>query len=152
MARKSYQLDVDLDVFKAITALIRTDGQEHNDVLRELLNLDSVVESEIPEQFLEFPNALARFAYAGQFYSRGLVLPNGTKLRARYKGVQYFAEIQEGRWLAEDGTEFSSPSAAASSITQTTVNGWRFWEGMLPGDRGWRRLEVIRNATAHEKR
>ncbi|MFN4221851.1 MULTISPECIES: DUF2924 domain-containing protein [Novosphingobium] len=152
MVKRPYQVDVDLDVFKALTALIKTEGQEHNDVLRELLNLDSVLEAESPEPITDPQLIAARFNHPGQFYSRGLVLPNGTKLRARYKGVQHFAEIRDGRWFADDGAEFSSPSAAASAITRTTVNGWRFWEGMLPGDNGWRRLEVIRNSYPLQQR
>ena len=43
----------------------------------------------------------------------------------------------------------ASPSAAAGAITETTVNGWRFWEGRLPGDKGWRRLDVVRNTYSH---
>ena len=149
MSSRPYPINVDLDVFKALTSMIQSEGQDHNDVLREVLKLDSPIEAEPPSTGVETLNALARLACAGQFYSRGLVLPDGTELRARYKGVQHLAFIRNGRWWSEDGREFSSPSAAASSITDTTVNGWRFWEGRLPGDKGWRRLDVIRNVYAH---
>jgi hypothetical protein len=149
MTKNSYQISVDLDVFKALTARIQAEGQDHNDALRELLHLDSPLEAERPSIAFEPINALARAVYAGQFYSRGLVLPDETELRARYKGVQHLATIRDGRWLSEDGKEYSSPSAAASAITETTVNGWRFWEGRLPGDKGWRRLDIIRNLRAH---
>lgn len=138
-----YLIDVDLDVFKALTALIQEDGQAHNDVLRELLNLDSPVEAEVPPPPLHAAEAIAKALHVGQFYSRGLSLPSGTELRARYKGQVYLAEIVEGKWLSSRGVEFSSPSAAASAITGTTVNGWRFWEAKRPGDRGWRRLDIL---------
>jgi hypothetical protein len=151
MSTRTYQINVDLDVFKALTARIHAEGHDHNDVLRELLNLDSPVETEILPSLSEPLNALLRGVYAGQFYSRGLILPDGTKLRARYKGSQHLAVIRNGRWWSEDGTEYLSPSAAASAITNTTVNGWRFWEGLLPGSNAWRRLEIIRNAYAHGK-
>lgn len=149
MPNLAYQISVDLDVFKALTAQIQSEGQDHNDVLRDLLRLDSPIEAELPNSRFEAVNILARAAYSGQFYSRGLVLPDGTVLRARYKGVQYNAAIRNGRWWSDDEKEYSSPSAAASAITETTVNGWRFWEGKLPGDKGWRRLDIIRNTNAH---
>ena len=149
MSDRAYQIGVDLDVFKALTSLIQSEGQDHNDVLRDLLNLDSPMEAEHPSPGFEAAGALARIAFPGKFYSRGLILPDGTELRARYKGVQHLAYIRNGRWWSEDGNEFSSPSAAASNITETTVNGWRFWEGRLPGDKGWRRLDVIRSACAN---
>lgn len=139
----SYTIDVDLDVFKALTALIQEEGQAHNDVLRELLNLDSPIEADMAPSFSQATEAIAKAMHAGQFYSRGLTLPSGTELRARYKGQQYSAQILDGKWLNLDGLEFNSPSAAASAITGTTVNGWRFWEAKRPGDRGWRRLDVL---------
>jgi hypothetical protein len=146
MSKEKYQIDVDLDVFKALTARIDLDGQTHNDVLRELLVLDSPVEhDEAHSPFLAAADALGRAAAAGAFYSRGLSLPNGTRLRSRYKGRFFEAEIRDGQWIADDGSIHDSPSAAATAITETNVNGLRFWEGMRPGDRGWRRLDVIRD-------
>lgn len=142
-----FTIETDLDVFKALTALLTDEGQTHNDVLRDLLNLDSPIEPE--------PNAgplnvladhLGRASAAGGFYSRGLTLPNGTKLRARYKGKEHLAEIKRGAFVTADGCEHDSPSAAATHITSTTVNGLRFWEGMREGDRGWRRLDAIRDS------
>ena len=144
MTRLPYQIDVDLDVFKALTAKNQAEGLVHNDVLRDILNLDSPVEAELPDTPLSvMSDAISRSMYAGQFYSRGLALPNGTELRARYKGQQYSAQILDGKWFSLDGLEFTSPSAAASAITGTTVNGWRFWEAKRPGDRGWRRLDIL---------
>lgn len=144
MTRLRYQIDVDLDVFKALTAQIQAEGQVHNDVLRDVLNLDPPVESEIPDTPISFlSHAISSSMYAGQLYSRGLTLPNGTELRARYKRQQYSAQIADGKWFNLDGLEFTSPSAAASAITGTTVNGWRFWEAKRPGDRGWRRLDIL---------
>jgi hypothetical protein len=146
MTATPYQIDVDLEVFKALTARIETHGQTHNDVVRELLHLDSLVEYEGPqplEGLSRVAEALARSQYAGQFYSRGLVLPDGTELRARYKGREYQARIEGDKWISSDGEEQSSPSAAASAITGTTVNGWRFWEARRPGEKVWRRLDIL---------
>lgn len=145
MTETPYQIAVDLDVFKALTARIQAAGLTHNDVLRELLSLDSPVEYEGAGSnvFERFADQLARSQHGGQFYSRGLVLPDGTELRARYKGQQFTAKIAGGKWLDAADVEHSSPSAAASAITGTTVNGWRFWEARRPGEQIWRRLDIL---------
>lgn len=148
MTLTPYQIDVDLDVFKALTKRIETEGQTHNDVLRELLALDFPVEYETPPPPLTtatstFVDSFMRSQHSGQFYSRGLILPDGTELRARYKGQQYTGKIVGDKWLDAEGGEHSSPSAAASAITGTTVNGWRFWEARRPGESVWRRLDIL---------
>ena len=145
MASLPYVVPVDLDVFKALTARLEQDGQTHNDVLRELLALDSVIEADDGGGPLEsVAEVMAQSLNGGRFYSRGLMLPDGTDLRARYKGQEHRAIIHKGRWISEDGSEFDSPSAAASGVTSTNVNGLRFWEAKRPGDPGWRRLDVLR--------
>ena len=147
MSTLNYSILVDLDVFKALTARIGVDGQTSNDVLRELLYLDSPLEHEPPEaMYSAVSDALAKHVYPRTFYSRGLMLPDGTKLRARYKGNEYQAVITDGQWITEDGAAHESPSAAANHITSTVVNGLRFWEGQRPGDRGFRRLDAIRDS------
>lgn len=147
MASLRYQIDVDLDVFKALTSRLEQDGQTHNDILRDILSLDSPFEAEPIESPISVAaDRLARAVSGGHFYSRGLTLPNGTELRARHKGKEYRAIIVDGKLLTEDKTEHESPSAAANHITSTTVNGLRFWEGRRPGDSGWRRLDVIRDS------
>ena len=147
MSNLTYRISVDLDVFKALTSLLDEDGQTHNDVLRDLLNLDSVTEAEPPGEIISVAaDHLGRITAGGNFYSRGLMLANGTRLRARYKGKEYHAAICDGEFRTDDGERHDSPSAAASHITSTTVNGLRFWQAKRPGDRGWRRLDVIRDS------
>jgi hypothetical protein len=77
------------------------------------------------------------------FYSRGLWLPNGTRLRARYKQRLFEARIADGKWVDTVGNEHTSPSAAAAAITSTNVNGLHFWEAKRPTDHGWRRLQAF---------
>lgn len=147
MSNLPYSIDIDLDVFKALTARLEEAGQTHNDVLRDLLALDSVTEAEPPAApFAVHADSIGKASVRGHFYSRGLVLPEGTLLRARYKGREYRAKIDGEFFATEDGETHDSPSAAASHITSTTVNGLRFWEAKRPGDRGWRRLDVIRDS------
>ena len=151
-----HTVSVDFEVFKALTARLEYEGQSHNDVIRELLGLDSIIEESPPEPAIA--NALAAWSKSADqfgrpaergFFSRGLFLPDGTKLRARYKGRQYHAAIQNDHWVDQDGHIHASPSAAATAITDTNVNGLRFWEAMRPGETTWKRLEFIRNRQAH---
>jgi hypothetical protein len=147
MIKLSYQISVDLDVLKALTAKLETDGQTHNDVLREVLGLDSPVETEESDTALSaLADTFANFSLPNHFHSRGLSLPDGTELRARYKGREYTSTIQGGKWIDYEGRQQVSPSAAAGKITSTVVNGLRFWEAKRPGDKGWRRLDVIRDS------
>ncbi|MCW3836578.1 DUF4357 domain-containing protein [Sphingomonas canadensis] len=141
------EIRVSLEVYKALTAALSYEGQTYDDVLRALLSLDSPLESESNSSFLEgvetLSEGLARGLDPKAFHSRGLRLPEGTKLRARYKGVPYIAEIKGGHWIDMAGQSQPSPSAAASSITGNNVNGLKFWEAQLPGEVLWRRLESL---------
>lgn len=139
------EIEVSLEVFKALTARLSYDAHTYDDVIRELLSLDSVIEPDPPSgPFAGLVDTFARpWNETGGFVSRGLWLPNGTKLRARYKGREYTAEIKDDKWRDHAGRVQSSPSAAATAITDTTVNGLRFWEGKRPADTIWRRLDAL---------
>jgi hypothetical protein len=60
----------------------------------------------------------------------------GTRLRARYRGSEYGAEVIVGedekrRYRLEDGREFKSLSAAGSAVMDgIACNGWHFWNVM----------------------
>jgi hypothetical protein len=145
----TFSINVTLPVFKALTAKL-DEGQTHDDVLRELLAIDSIIEPE-PERVEhalsafqdEFAKAFHEQSGKGGFFSRGLWLPNETQLRARYKGREFRATIVDNQWLDEKHRVQTSPSGAATKITGTNVNGLRFWEAKRPGDATWRRLDVI---------
>lgn len=57
----------------------------------------------------------------------------GTRLKGKFKGVEYYAQIvdapdfSEGRGISYEGKLFSSMTAAAKEITKQSINGWRFW-------------------------
>lgn len=142
----NYTLSIDLEVLKELTRRIESEGQDHNDVLRELLSIDSPLEpDEKIQPYSVVSEALSKAVYRGEaFYSRGLSLPEGTVLRARYKGNPYRAEIKNFEFVTEDGAAHDSPSAAASHITENNVNGLRFWEAQLPFTNGWVRLDHLR--------
>ena len=106
-------LDVDFDVFKKLTVRRKTEAMTCNDVIRELLELPPVGHEVRPSD--------------GQVWiQKGVSFPNGTMFRAIYKGVTYIAEVKYGR-LELKGEPMNSLSEAANFVTNTTVNGWRFW-------------------------
>jgi len=67
-----------------------------------------------------------------QRYDRQLP-PIGTKLKGKFMGRAYLAEVveaphlKEGKGISYEGKLFSSMTAAAKEITKQSVNGWRFW-------------------------
>jgi hypothetical protein len=142
----AFNISVSLEVYKQLTARLE-EGQTHDDVIRHLLGIDSIVELEnptnIPLESVLAHSLRAQMAKGSGFISRDLWLPNGTELRARYKQKEYRASIAEEKWTDESGDTHTSPSAAASAITGTNVNGLRFWEAKRPTDKGWRRLDML---------
>jgi hypothetical protein len=124
-------IDVDFDVYKELTIRRRLESDTYNDVIRRLLKI-----GEAPVQKLA---ARPR----GAIY-KGVLFPDGTQLRATYKGRTYTAQIKDGVWVGEDGATRSSPSEAAVKITGTSINGWRFWHYKRPGDTGWQLMDHIR--------
>ena len=174
------QIDIDFEVFKALTSLRESESDSYNAVVRRLLgfpNLNALATfaSELPPQpNIGDANALAALSTGGK--KRGLFgsspqanalapdgvpggllrnylggtwygnvhFPEGTKFRAAYKGKTYYAEINAGQWIDADGMPRRSPSDAASAISNTNVNGWRFWHVQMPGDPTWRKLDELK--------
>jgi hypothetical protein len=128
-------IEVDFDVFKALTARRPTEDVTENDVLRRLLRLPSqsspTVKSESPGP--------------DDWVTKGVRFPAGTELRATHKGQTHLARVSSGA-LVYDGKRFNSPSAAAMSITHNPVNGWTFWECRLPGQGKWTSLKELRRS------
>jgi hypothetical protein len=145
------QIDIDFDVYKALTILRKHERHSYNDVLRVLLKMDPFLEpSIIPEEstiawFLDERDKDIERLHGTKrgFVTRGRFLPNGSRLRATYKSNLYKAEIIDGKFVDENGCSHSSPSAAASSVTGNNVNGLRFWEAQRPTDVEWRRLDML---------
>lgn len=126
------QIDVDFDVWKALTVRRVTESHGYNDVLRDMLGLSATPP--------ELTNPVAKPASVGGRVLGGRFLPNGSQLRATYKGAVYYAEISTNKLVDADGKVFASASAAASAITGTNVNGLTFWEVKKPTDDEWGKL------------
>ena len=128
-------IEVDFDVFKALTMRRASEHVTENDVLRQILGLPSRKTSPA-----ETPGP-----GPGDWVTKGVRFPTGSELRARYKGQTHLARI-EGGALVLGGRRYDSPSAAAMSITETPVNGWTFWEYRFPGQSGWKILKSLRKS------
>ena len=140
------QIEIDFEVFKALTILRQSENHTYNEVLRDLLGLEKTLSRQLGDQLRGFTAPFGSKPNTG-FVSRGLYLPDGTLLRAKYKGGTHEARIEKGKWLSADGREFSSPSGAAHAVTGTQVNGLRFWEARRPSDTEWRKLDALPGAT-----
>lgn len=126
-------IEVDFDVYKALTMRRPSEDITENDVLRELLGL--------PRSSKSTP--IANAPAPGDWVTKGVRLPAGTEFRANYKGQTYLGRV-EGGALVLNGERFDTPSAAAMSITKNPVNGWTFWECRVPGRASWQMLKALR--------
>jgi hypothetical protein len=127
-------IQVDFEVFKEITARRASESMTENDVIRKLLGLGKAAKPSHPPT--PEPSQLS-------WVSKGVSFPNGTQFRATYKGQQHTGAVENGA-LVVQGERYTSPSAAAVAITSNPVNGWRFWECLLPGKSQWTLIANLR--------
>ena len=129
-------IEVDFDVFKALTMRRPSEEVTENDVLRQLLRLPSRQGAALAPGV---PNP-------GDWVTKGVRFPSGTEFRAVYKGQTHLARAENGA-LVLNSKRFDSPSAAAMSITgNKPVNGWTFWQCRLPGQAGWKMIKALRKS------
>lgn len=143
------QIDIDFDVFKALTAMRESESDTYNSVIRRLLELPpaqmllrDLVNMGTNSQLRRITPETAEMQLGIWFGQKHF--PDQTKFRATYKGRTYLAEIISGKWVGEDGIVRRSPSDAASAISGTNVNGWRFWHAQIPPSQDWHRLDEYR--------
>ena len=146
------QVEIDFEVFKALTARLENESDTYNEAIRRLLSLPATHASLMPGEAdapglpvvsaLPGTNALATFS--GGVWFSDVFFPNGTMFRATYKGKTYRARVQNSQWIDEFGISRTSPSDAASAISRTNVNGWRFWFVRRPGDEDWQRMDALK--------
>jgi hypothetical protein len=124
-------IEVDFEVYKALTAKRAAESVTYNEVIRQLLGFGSNSSSN------------GHVAGAGVVF-KGVEFPEGTQFRATYKGKTYTGEIKGGVWIDSKGKPQSSPSQAAYNITGSGINGWRFWECSRPSDPSWILIDNLR--------
>ena len=130
------QIEIDFDVFKALTAMRDSESVTHNDVLRRIL--------ELPEARRTSPSANHLIGRA--FIADGVEFPHGTEFRMRHKGQWFTAKVSDGSFVY-DSKGFSSVSKPACEITHTSVNGWKHWECRFPGHTDWQSIDTLRHRT-----
>jgi hypothetical protein len=129
------QIEIDFDVFKELTNRRPVESITYNDVVRELLRLPKTGKTEKTQSPIGKPWQVSNTSF-----------PEGSEFTADYKGKSYAAIVRDGK-LVVNGRRFSTPSAAAISITGNSVNGWRFWRCKLPGALHFVPIERLRGKT-----
>jgi hypothetical protein len=125
-------IEIDFDVFKALTALRESEAETVGDVVRnKLLKLPAKAP------------APAAVNGEGAWEVKGVLFPAGTKFRGKYKGEWHPAHVEAGA-LVLNGQRFTSPSPAAGAITGNQTDGWKFWSVQLPGTSTWRKMKEFR--------
>jgi hypothetical protein len=141
------QIDIDFEVFKALTARLVSEADTYNEVIRRLLSLPAtevtlrVGEFDTPGQPAVLQGLLGQ---TGGVWFSNVFFPDGTIFRATYKGRTHRARIHNSQWIDELGIVRTSPSDAASAISNTNVNGWRFWFVRRPQDEDWARMDTLK--------
>ena len=131
-----HTIEIDFDVFKALTARRASEAVTYNDVVREVLGLDHAPRvSTAGDQSTTLD--------ASDWIAKGVHFPAGTEFRASYKGQTIQGKVSGGA-LRVNGETYASPSAAAVAITGSPVNGWVFWECRVPGASSWRIIKSMR--------
>lgn len=166
------QIEIDFEVYKALTLRRLSESDSYNSVLRRVLDLPSqsaVMAAARGEPYGETARKIERIARGELPHSKlaaaaqgidleaprntspplgawfdNIFFPEQTRFRATYKGQTFEAVITGGCWIGGDGIIRTSPSAAAKAISNTNVNGWRFWHALLPDKAKWRRLDEVR--------
>lgn len=128
-----HTIEVDFDVFKALTLRRPSADVTENDVLRELLGLPT---NRPAAETVSGPAP-------GDWVTKGVRFPAGTEFRAHYRGQTHLARVDRAA-LVVNGKRYDTPSGAAMSITKNPVNGWTFWECRLPGRASWQMIKGLR--------
>ena len=128
-------IDVDFEVYKQLTVRRATEQVTYNDVVRDLLGIKP---GAVSTQLTGDTGSSSE-----DWVAKGIHFPFGTDFRASYKGKMHTAKV-EGGAMVLNGKKYYSPSPAAMSVTDSAINGWRFWECRFPGKSGWQLLENLR--------
>lgn len=147
MTQPYMQISIDFEVFQGLTAKMNGPHEDYNEVIRRLLSLPASETCFFPGEIdtpgqPAIPNPLAQ--QNGGVWFSNVYLPNGTHFRATYKGKTYRAWVNDSKWIDELGNIRTSPSDAASAISGTNVNGWRFWFVRRPQDEDWQRMDALK--------
>lgn len=133
------KIQVDIDVYRHLESNRLTFSESHNEILRRILGFGDIPREEtMPSQ--QRKQGLV---------ARGILIPNGLRLRKVFKGRLIEAEVKDDA-IEYDGHSYTSPSKPACVATGTSVNGWKFWEYFDETSASWQPLEALRSSTQHQ--
>ncbi len=153
-------IEIDWDVFQAITARRPAQAITPNTVLREVFKKDI----ERLHKMRPKGPSLTKFQGKSQgqepeakrsLVTKWISFPHGTRLRGSYLGRIYHAEVDDGSLVVKQlgrNRRFSSLSKAAQAATaeesknKTVHSGWNFWEYQVPGAHIWRKAKKAKDS------
>lgn len=153
-------IEIDWDVFQAITARRPSQAITPNAVLREVFKEDIERLRKMHLKAAAHSSAKSRDGTPEPQAKSALVtkwisFPHGTQFRGSYLGNVYCAEVDDG-FIVVKGLEgrqlFSSLSKAAQAATagerknKTVHSGWSFWEYRVPGAHIWRKAQKAKDS------
>lgn len=127
--REYSKIEIDFDVYIYLQNQRNGFNETENDVLRRILKIDT------PQIISENRGE--------SYHTGGVNLQVGLKLRKTYKNVDLEAKVTD-RGIMFDNQIFKSPSAAGCVATNTSVNGWIFWEYFDEDSNQWKVLDNLR--------
>lgn len=145
------KIDIDDEVWKELQKRAIPFEDTPNSVLRKLLGMEdinknpSIEESELKISSISEPLKMPELINNPQAPPPNIVyLLEGKRLGKNYKGIDYFAEVKNGKYII-DNKAFSSPSRAAMYVTGgIPVNGWKFWNYYDPKKNQWLPIDELR--------
>ena len=141
-----HTIEIDWDIHRAIVNEQRGFNEPPYKALRRLLGLPDTSEETISEARVPLNDP------GIPWREDGIEIPSGSRARMKYN---YGRQVYEGYFfdgkLVVNGEEFDTLSDAASSLAvtkagkKTQLNGWLYWEALLPGEKQWKHLKDMRN-------
>ncbi|TXL70748.1 hypothetical protein FHP25_33245 [Vineibacter terrae] len=135
------QIEIDIEVYKALEAARISFEETHNDILHRVLKITPSGRTESIAAPIISPREIA--------WSRnGVELPEGTRWRLVTTGAERSGHVTAG-YFDYQGTKFGSPSGLAMSLYRTktgkttNLNGWRYIEVSRPGEADWILLQDL---------
>ena len=142
----SPQIQVSVDLHVALLRLMKRGEHTTEDVIWRLVEQEGIPR---PGPRPDYWTISA----AEGMNSRGGFLPNGLRLRMRYKrGPFFYADVRDGSiWIGDQS--YGSPSAAAAVVARESgarrwyprLDGWKYWEYEFPAGSGaWHSVNTLR--------
>ena len=137
---KFKKIEIDIDVNKLIESHRISFEETQNEILKRILKNKNTIEDEFMP--IDIENRIMNINNNGLFW-KGTLLKNGLILRKNFKGKLHYAKIENNQ-IVINNKSFHSPSAAAVELTNTSQNGWIFWEYFDEEKNVWKILDNLR--------